>query len=551
MEVILAVALVSLLIMALLLPFLKDGEVPQETSAPQELVMTKPEEQRFTTVLDKVVFEGTSDPGAALTVNGQPVQRQEDGSFSLEVVLEKGNNTVTVVHKNKTVVYTIEYGELIYSLSPQGDQSYPSGGVVKFAVVARPGSTVVAHFGGESYSLSQTEGDAPEGFVTYAGACMLPNTNRENLSMGQVSFTVTSREGMVMTASAQGQITCLKKKDPWASDSSVTPSYGNYINVGSGYIAEVVTYCAETFNGTTVDDYSRPTNNYLPEGTLDYCDMDTVYLGRLSYAVLRSGQRVYMEKRDSPTANMVQVVKCYEGQLPDHNEIGFVSMEKEGSHTVLTLSSLWKAPFYFELLPQRYQNPSNGSDRNYSVTAFTAEYVDITFCYATVFTGTVEIPVDSQVFSRAELTQRESDCTLRLYLKEKGGFYGWDVYYNDQDQLCFQFLEPAQVTAAENAIGADLSGVKIVIDVGHGGFDPGTVGNLNGTQILEADRNMGLAQELKQVLEAAGATVVMTRTEDVAMTVDQRNQFLRQESADLCISVHHNAIDGYPNYGGF
>ncbi len=338
---------------------------------------------------------------------------------------------------------------------------------------------------------------------------------------------------------------------PLASDPGVTPSYGKYMDVGSGYIAEVVTYMAETFNGSTVDDASHPTNVYLPEGTLDYCDMDLVQLGKMSYTVLRSGQRVYMEKKDSPTANMVQVVKRYEGWLPDHNEIGFASMEKSGRHTILTLDCLWKAPFYFDIKPQRYQNPSAGSDRNYSVTAFTAEYVDITFCYATVFEGTVVIPGDSRVFSRAELKQQESDCILRLYLKEKGGFYGWDAYYNDQGQLCFRFLEPAQVSAADNSVGADLSGVKIVIDVGHGGFDPGSVGELNGQEIHEADRNMALAQKLRQQLEAAGATVVMTRTTDVKMTVDERNRMLKKEAPNYCISIHHNAIDGFPDYGGF
>ena len=367
--------------------------------------------------------------------------------------------------------------------------------------------------------------------------------------MGVITYTATC-DGITETYTS-GNITCLKPVDILASNPGVTPDYGRYIDVGSGYVAKVITFAGETFNGATVDDFSHPTNIYLPKGTVDYCSTQPVTIGKLTYVVLRSGQRLYIQKKDTPTLNMIQVVDRYMGQLPDHNEIGFVSMSNEGRHTVLTLDCLWKAPFYFDIKPQTYQHATNSSDRNYSVKAFTAEYIDITFCYATKFTGTVTIPADSALFSRAELISRAEDCTLRLHLKKKGGFYGWDAYYNDSDQLCFQFLNPAKVTASENAIGADLTGVKILIDVGHGGFDPGTVSETTGGQeVHEADRNLALAKVLAARLEEAGATVVYTRNTDKTLTVDDRIKILKEEAPDYCVSIHHNSIDGYPNFGG-
>lgn len=156
----------------------------------------------------------------------------------------------------------------------------------------------------------------------------------------------------------------------------VTPTGGNYVNVGSGYIVEVIRTNVETFDGDTTDDYSHPTNNYLPEGTVDYCDRDLVWRGETSYVLMRSGHRTYVEKRvypfdTEPIARKIAEVKRYEGTLPDHNEIGIASFSVSGHHTVLTLDTLWKAPFYFDIAPQKYANPDGGSNRSYSVTSVT------------------------------------------------------------------------------------------------------------------------------------------------------------------------------------
>ena len=544
---VLAVALIAVVVLAFLLPEPEEKEEETQPSTVEtvwypELAVSQPSDLHVSTLQETITFAGISDPRDALTINGKEVERQEDGSFSCEVTLERGDNTVMLVNRDKTLVYTVERQAVVHSCAPMEEQSYPSGEVVAFTVIARPGSTVLVQFAQQDIVMTEQTGEAeevPAGFVRYTGNCILPNDNKEDLDMGTVSYTVTY-EGITESYTS-GKITCQKKKGPLTSDPSVTPDYGKYINVGSGYIAEVITYQAETFNGKTRDDFSHTTNVYLPEGTLDYASMDLVKEKEFIYAVMRSGQRVYTQKKDKPSKNIVQVVKLYEGQLPDHNEIGFVSMEKTGHHTVLTLDCLWKAPFYLDILPQEYRNPADSAGRNYSISSFTAEYIDITFCYATQFTGTVAIPADTEVFSSAELTSRENDCTLRLYLKKTGGFYGWEAYYNENGQLCFRFLEPVKVTASDNALGADLTGVKIVIDSGHGGFDPGTVAERNGQKIYESNRNLALAKKLQQELEAAGATVVMTRSTDVKLTADERNTFLREEAPDYCVSIHHNA----------
>jgi N-acetylmuramoyl-L-alanine amidase len=181
----------------------------------------------------------------------------------------------------------------------------------------------------------------------------------------------------------------------------------------------------------------------------------------------------------------------------------------------------------------------------------TAEYVEITFCYTTVFEGTVTVPESNPLFSSAQLTQNKADCVLRLNLKEKGNFYGWDAYYNENDQLCFTFVNPAKVTKADNAYGADLTGTLILLDVGHGGYDGGSPATLaDGTQVDEAELNLKLAMALKAELESTGATVVLNRYDDASISVDERVMHLKEVAPDLCVAIHQNSISGYPNHSG-
>lgn len=91
-----------------------------------------------------------------------------------------------------------------------------------------------------------------------------------------------------------------------------------------------------------------------------------------------------------------------------------------------------------------------------------------------------------------------------------------------------------------------LRGVKIVIDPGHGGLDPGKVG-INGEN--ESILNLKIALKLKQTLEIMGAEVVMTRESDTGLLeegkswnkdIDMRirHEIIQNSGADIMISIH-------------
>lgn len=80
----------------------------------------------------------------------------------------------------------------------------------------------------------------------------------------------------------------------------------------------------------------------------------------------------------------------------------------------------------------------------------------------------------------------------------------------------------------------------ILIDPGHGGIDPGTIG---ATNLLEKTVVLDVALKLKRRLEATGRyDVRMTRMADVFISLDQRVKLSRQAGADLFISLHADSI---------
>lgn len=82
----------------------------------------------------------------------------------------------------------------------------------------------------------------------------------------------------------------------------------------------------------------------------------------------------------------------------------------------------------------------------------------------------------------------------------------------------------------------------IVIDAGHGGKDPGTMGSFS----REKDIALKIALKLGGYIEKylPDTKVVYTRKTDVFIPLEDRPKIANENNADLFISVHVNAIGG-------
>ena len=85
----------------------------------------------------------------------------------------------------------------------------------------------------------------------------------------------------------------------------------------------------------------------------------------------------------------------------------------------------------------------------------------------------------------------------------------------------------------------NLEGLTIAVDAGHGGAEKGAIGCLGDK---EKDINLGIANELKNLLSIMGAKVIMTRECDGDVSLDDRVRIAREQDANIFVSIHLNSI---------
>lgn len=89
----------------------------------------------------------------------------------------------------------------------------------------------------------------------------------------------------------------------------------------------------------------------------------------------------------------------------------------------------------------------------------------------------------------------------------------------------------------------------VVVDAGHGGFDPGKIGIGN---VMEKDINLNIARYVAFYLESFGVEVVMTRNTDEGLyqpedtnkkVQDMKNRvsLIEETKPDACVSIHQNS----------
>ena len=87
----------------------------------------------------------------------------------------------------------------------------------------------------------------------------------------------------------------------------------------------------------------------------------------------------------------------------------------------------------------------------------------------------------------------------------------------------------------------------IVIDAGHGGKDPGTIG-LSGN--YEKDINLEISKKLKEKLKSNGYKVILTRDNDEYVDNLLRAKLANKKRARVFISIHGNAMENNNSING-
>ena len=92
----------------------------------------------------------------------------------------------------------------------------------------------------------------------------------------------------------------------------------------------------------------------------------------------------------------------------------------------------------------------------------------------------------------------------------------------------------------------------VVLDAGHGGSDPGSLGkDESGENVLanEKDMNLKITLMVADMLKENGVEVALTRSDDVYVGLAERAEFANAKNAALFVSIHNNSIP-QPEYKG-
>lgn len=88
-----------------------------------------------------------------------------------------------------------------------------------------------------------------------------------------------------------------------------------------------------------------------------------------------------------------------------------------------------------------------------------------------------------------------------------------------------------------NQTGNPLKNRIIVLDPGHGAHDPGTSAN----KVTEKAITLKVGKLVEAKLKKAGANVVMTRSTDTFLSLEQRTSFAKKHNAETFVSIHVNS----------
>lgn len=118
-------------------------------------------------------------------------------------------------------------------------------------------------------------------------------------------------------------------------------------------------------------------------------------------------------------------------------------------------------------------------------------------------------------------------------------------------------------TASEEVIKImPITNKTIIVDAGHGGIDPGSM--TDDQSVKEKDVNLKITKKVKELLEASGAMVILTRNDDTSLYTEEAGKTIRQKynenlknrkkiiqesSADMFISIHLNKFQESKYYG--
>lgn len=456
---------------------------------------------------------GNTTPGQTVTVNAQPITVNAQGLYAGVVKLKRGLNNFSVKSGNAVQNLKIKRPELRKSIEPTAWMLDEKSAEPKLPLGVIPGDVI-------TFKIRATPGSQVN----------VQLANRTIPMQAKASADVKIDYGKIISKTPAGgdQYIGYYKVQPQDQFEGARPKYivrkdGKELNCVGPTIVNVVMQprLAETVHDQTIvrvgPGQARLTP--LPAGVKLVIDG---YVGtdlRLKWA---ENKHVFIEAKD---LRFAQDAQKNSGQYPSSG-VKSVNVEQDsyGDKVIVPLTE--RLPFEID----QNLNPNKLTVKIYGATADTDWSSQ---AHSSAFEGSdPEKARQGQVqgTSWKQLTDGVYELTINLAGNRQWGY--WPEY--EGENLVIHVRDPIKLEGEEG-----LKGLKICVDPGHGGSQPGCASCAG---MSEAEFNLKIGLKLKELLEKAGATVIMTRTTDVDIDLAERCDIARKAGAQILLSVHNNSL---------
>ncbi|AFZ56968.1 N-acetylmuramoyl-L-alanine amidase [Anabaena cylindrica FACHB-243] len=458
---------------------------------PSLLVVYPPANHQTNT--EKIFFIGTAPADGQVLINGKSVNRSKAGHFSPSFPLQLGENIFKVRYQNQereikvtrlsTQPQLPDLGFAKDSLTPAVDIARLPGELICFSAVAPPQANVSVKLASQTVNL-------------------LPQPSKAELPANSSILTGRNQATISNISKYQGCTTVANPGDLGKPLFSLTLRGQTITQLGSGKVqilaperlavAEVIAASGVARTGTSTD-YSRLTP--LPQGTRATVTGTEGDWLRLDYGA-------WINSKET---------KIIPGAVPPQTVIRSVSYRQLAGVTEMRFPLQVPVPVSVEQ-----------SDRTFALTLYNT----------TAQTDTIRLD-DDPLISRLDWQQVTPNQIKYTFNLKKLQQWGYNLKY-DNTTLVLSLRHAPNIQNRK-----PLSGIKILLDPGHGGKESGAIGP---TGYPEKDVNLVVSKLLRDELVQRGAKVVMTREDDRDVSLVERQEIINKEQPAIALSVHYNSL---------
>ena len=476
--------------------------------AAQPLFLAYPPANHKTTA-DRIFLIGTAPPTGQVSVNGNQIARTAAGHFAPTFPLQLGENVFTLRHANQEVTIKVTrqsnqpevpVGVAFAkdSLTPKVDVASLPGEYICFGAIAPANAQVAVKLAGVTIPLkARSQVELPDNKSVLLGE----NSPLKKDSMEQYQGCAKTPENSP-SAKAEKIDLGVPLFELTMNDQTISQPGTGKISILSPAeleVAEVTTEPGVARTGASTD-FSRMTP--LPKGTR-------------ATVIGREGEWIRLDYGAWIKASEVQIVK---DAVPARSLIRSARSRQVSGWTEVL--------FPLEIpVPVTVQE----GERTFTLTLYNT----------TAQTDIIRLD-DDPVISRLawqQISPLQVQYTFNLKSAQQ---WGYKLRYDGTTLVLSLKHPPANTSMMPISPEKPLSGIKILIDPGHGG--PEDLGAVSPTGVREKTVALTVSKLVRDELVNRGANVVMTRVEDVDLDLPPRVEMIQKEEPAIAISLHYNAL---------